>query len=92
MTAVMQFRGENIDLLLKYGADVNAHDKFGASAPNTASDLGRFDIVARFLEALRDSAAIWRSWLRQFRAAQYHRTRMPSAGRTKYSKCWNSEA
>jgi ankyrin repeat protein len=50
MTAVMQFRGENIDLLLKYGADVNAHDKFGASAPNTASDLGRFDIVARFLD------------------------------------------
>ena len=50
MTAVMQFREENIDLLLKYGADVNAHDKFGASAPNTASDLGRFDIVARFLD------------------------------------------
>jgi len=35
---------------VKYGADVNAHDKFGASAPNTASDLGRFDIVARFLD------------------------------------------
>jgi len=28
----------------------HAHDKFGASAPNTASDLGRFDIVARFLD------------------------------------------
>src|SRR5260370_30434440 len=35
---------------VKYGADVNAHDKFGASAPNTASDLGRLDILARFLD------------------------------------------
>jgi ankyrin repeat protein len=50
MTAVMQFREENIELLLKYGADINFHDSFGASAPNTAVDMGRFDFVARFLD------------------------------------------
>jgi uncharacterized protein len=49
-TAVMQFRPENIDLLLKYGADINVHTKFGDSVPNVAAGLGRFDFVAHFLE------------------------------------------
>lgn len=48
--AVGQFRKENIDLLLKYGADINIHQSDGDTAASKAAALGRFDLVAHFLD------------------------------------------
>lgn len=41
----------NIDLLLKYGANVNAVDEFGHGIVcGKAAAVGRFDLVVRYLE------------------------------------------
>jgi len=49
MVAVSQFRDKNIDLLLKYGADVNIANKHGDTVGDAAIIVGRFDLVAKFL-------------------------------------------
>jgi ankyrin repeat protein len=48
--AVEQDRRKNIELLLKYGGDVNIVNGFGSTAAQDAVALGRFDLVAYFLE------------------------------------------
>jgi len=49
--AVMQSQRKiNLELLLKYGADINSVDG-GETAASTAAGLGRFDLVAWFLES-----------------------------------------
>lgn len=48
--AVEQSRDKNIDLLLKYGADINIVNGRGRAAPQDAVALGRYDLVAYFLE------------------------------------------
>ena len=48
--ATRQFRRENIDLLLNYGADINIHESDGDTAVDVTAALGRFDLVAHLLE------------------------------------------
>jgi hypothetical protein len=48
--AVMQSRDNNIEVLLAHGADINAVDSMGDTVGTTAVALGRFDLVAHFLE------------------------------------------
>lgn len=49
--AARQGRLENVKLLVAAGADVNAHDEWGNSAPNFAIAVtGAFDVVAYMLE------------------------------------------
>lgn len=50
MVAVMQFRDKNIDLLMRYGADISRTDELGRTVANTSSSMGRFDQVVFFLE------------------------------------------
>jgi uncharacterized protein len=47
--AVGQRRKENIELLLKYGANINVR-RDGSTAAQESARLGRFDLVALFLE------------------------------------------
>ncbi|MFC7519105.1 ankyrin repeat domain-containing protein [Herbaspirillum sp. GCM10030257] len=49
MIAAGQFREKNIEMLLKYGADINGHDRHQATVAIKAARLGRFDWVADFL-------------------------------------------
>lgn len=49
-TAVGQFREKNIEILLKNGADVNGRGPTDSTAAEKAAHLGRFDLVAYFLE------------------------------------------
>jgi ankyrin repeat protein len=50
MVAVSQFRDKNIELLLKYGADINHSDQHNHTVANDAATYGRYDLVAEFLE------------------------------------------
>ena len=50
MVAVAQFRDKNVDLLLKYGADINQTDKHRETVANVATSYGRYDLIAHFLE------------------------------------------
>ena len=50
MTAAGQFREKNIELLLKYGADINLHDQHNDTVAVKATSYGRFDWVAKFLD------------------------------------------
>lgn len=50
MIAVGQFRDKNIELLLKYGADISINDNHKNTVANYAAALGRFDLVAHFLD------------------------------------------
>ena len=50
MVAVMQFRDKNVELLLRYGADISQTDERGESVAATAAGMGRFDQVVFFLE------------------------------------------
>lgn len=43
-------RMENVRMLLDAGANINAHDRFDATAANKATALGRFQVVAYLLE------------------------------------------
>lgn len=51
MLAVTQSRDKNIDLLLKYGADINQTVRNRETAANKAVSSGRYDLVIRFLES-----------------------------------------
>jgi hypothetical protein len=51
MVAASQFRKNNIDLLLRYGADINLHDKHDETVADKAAGYGRFDLVANFLDS-----------------------------------------
>ena len=48
--AVRQFQVKNIDLLVKFGANLNYADQTGDSAATWAVTMGRFDIVAHLLD------------------------------------------
>lgn len=48
--AAEQGRDENIAELLKHGADINGHDTTGLSAPGSALNLSRFDLIVYFLD------------------------------------------
>lgn len=50
MVTVMQFRDKNVDLLLRYGADISQTDELGETVAATAAGMGRFDQVVFFLE------------------------------------------
>lgn len=50
MVAVMQFRDKNVDLLMRYGADISRTNERGDSVADTAAGMGRFDLVVFFLE------------------------------------------
>jgi ankyrin repeat protein len=50
MIAMGQFREKNIELLLKYGADINRADRHKKTVGNDAAAYGRFDLVAHFLD------------------------------------------
>ena len=49
-TAVFQQRDKNIRILMKYGAAMHPADPRSESVASTAARLGRFDLVAYFLE------------------------------------------
>lgn len=49
MVAVSQFREKNVELLIKYGANINAANKHGDTVADEAVIVGRFDLVAKFL-------------------------------------------
>lgn len=49
MVAASQFRENNIDLLLRYGADINFHDQHNQTVANKAVAYGRFDWVVIFI-------------------------------------------
>jgi hypothetical protein len=51
MVAASQFRKNNIDLMLRYGADINLHDMYNETVANKAAAYGRFDWVANFLDS-----------------------------------------
>jgi ankyrin repeat protein len=51
MLAVTQSRDKNIDLLLKYGVDINQTVRNRETAANKAVSSGRYDLVIRFLES-----------------------------------------
>jgi uncharacterized protein len=50
MVAASQFRDANIDLLLKYGADINQIDHLDETVADKCVSYGRYDLVARFLD------------------------------------------
>jgi general secretion pathway protein G len=52
---ISSLRLENIDLLLKHGADINYHRSSRDSAADLAATLGRFDLVVHLLEKGFDS-------------------------------------
>jgi len=47
--AIGQLREQNIELLLKYGADINARTRWSTAAQSAVA-VGRFDWAAKFLE------------------------------------------
>jgi hypothetical protein len=49
MVAAGQFREKNIEMLLKYGANINGHDPHQATVAVKAARYGRFDWVANFI-------------------------------------------
>ena len=50
MIAIEQGRDENINLLIKAGVDLNAHNAVGFSAADAALAIGRLDYVCKLLE------------------------------------------
>ncbi|MBL8474807.1 MAG: ankyrin repeat domain-containing protein [Methyloversatilis sp.] len=50
MIAVSQLRDKNLDLLLKYGANLNQTDRHHETVANKAAGYGRYDLVAKFLD------------------------------------------
>ncbi len=50
VVAASQFRDKNIELLLKYGADISLIDRHHETVANKAVRWGRFDLVVRFLD------------------------------------------
>lgn len=50
LTAVQENRGDNIKLLVRYGADVNWADHHGSTAASKAASYAQFDMVLFFLD------------------------------------------
>lgn len=50
MVAVAEFRDKNVDVLIKYGADINRADHHRETVAIKATHYGRYDLVAHFLE------------------------------------------
>lgn len=51
MIAVSQLRDKNLNLLLKHGANINQTDLHHETVANKAAGYGRYDLVAKFLDA-----------------------------------------
>lgn len=51
MIAVSQLRDKNLDLLLMHGANINQTDRHRETVANKATGYGRYDLVAKFLDA-----------------------------------------